>query len=383
MFRFVKLVARNSARNKRRTLLTVMSIAVSIFIFAALMSLPTLVNQVLRDRASSQRLIVHSTASYFSNPLPYAYLTQIQAVKHVEIATGYSIFMSTYRDPGDLVPVVAVDPEHINELFSDYGITRSAAREFARIRTAALVGRTLQARFGWKVGEHVILRGVSYPVDLSLSILGTLSGAFNSSFLVMCRRDHLDEVLGNSGTVNMFWVKVDSSASIPGVIHEIDQTFANSAFETNSESEEVVIQNRLASQRLYLDGAKILAAVVVVTIGLVAANTAAMSVRERRRELAVMRSLGFTRAAVVAMVTAEGFAIGVAGGVIGCLAAYLGLRLVPYASRSLGVLAYVLSIPGANIVAGLGVAAAIGTLAGLIPALAASRHDIVDQLRAI
>jgi putative ABC transport system permease protein len=199
----------------------------------------------------------------------------------------------------------------------------------------------------------------------------------------MCRRDHLDEALGNTGTVNLFWVKVDSSTSIPSVIHDIDQTFANSAFETNSESEEVVIQNRLSSQRLYLDGAKILSAIVIITIGLVAANTAAMSVRERRHELAVMRSFGFTRAMVVAVVTAEGFAIGLSGGVLGCAAAYGGLRLVPYASRSLGVLAYVLSIPGGNILAGLGAAAAIGGIAGLIPALAASRHEISDQLRAI
>ena len=374
---------RNCLRSRRRTLLTVLSIAVSIFIFSALMSLPALVNQVLRDRASSQRLIVHSTASYFSNPLPYAYLSQIQSVKHVECATGYSIFMSTYRNPGDQVPVVAVDPGPVTDLFSDYGITPAAAQEFSRISTAALVGKTLMARFGWKLGDHIILRGVTYPVDLSLTIVGKFAGGFNSAFLVMCRRDHLDETLGNTGTVNLFWVKVDRAASIPSVIHDIDRTFANSAFETNSEAEEVLIQNRLLSQRLYLDGAKLLSVIVIITIGLVAANTAAMSVRERRHELAVMRSLGFTRATVVATVTAEGFVIGLSGGVIGCLAAYGGLRLVPYASRSLGVLAYVLSIPGANILAGLSVAATIGVIAALIPALAASRHEIADQLRAI
>jgi putative ABC transport system permease protein len=372
---------KHTARNPRRTLLTVISIAVSIFIFAALMALPTLVSQVLRERANSQRLVVASKAGYFYN-LPYAYRQRIQSLPHVKIVSGETIFMATYRDPADQVPAIAIDPESIGELFSDWEIASDAAARFAQLRTGALVGDTLLDRFHWKVGDQIILHGTSLPVDIQLTIVGRLRTS-TAAFLIIFRRDRLDEALHRPGTVTIFWVKVDRSRFIPTVLQDIDRIFANSPSETLSQSELTASQNRVGEMRVLFDGARLLAAIVVVAIGLVAVNTAAMEVRERRREMAIMRALGFSRAAVVGMVVAEGFVIGLTGGATGCASAYVGLKFMPYASRSLGILAYAIVMPARNIISGVLIATAIGVVSSFVPAFFATSNDISSDIRAL
>jgi putative ABC transport system permease protein len=381
MLTLLPLVLRNVTRNVRRTILTILSISVSIFIFAGLTSLPNLVNQILRERANSQRLVVYNKGGYFYS-LPSAYARRIESIKHVRRVIGESIFLATYRDPNDQVPALAADPEHFTEVFDDWGIGAAAARGFANERTGALIGRTLMRRFRWKVGDLVMLHGLNAPLDIQLKVVGELNDA-SVGFVIIFRHDYLDEALGHRGTVDIFWVKVDRSQNIPQVIRDIDETFANAAFETKTESELAASENRVAQMRVLIDGAKFLALIVVLAIGLVAFNTAAMSTRERRREMGVMRALGFTRAAVVTMALTEGLILGLAGGAIGCTAAWIGLKLLPHASRSIGMLAYAIAMPTQSIANGIFIAAAVGTLSAFIPAAAATRDDISSTLRAV
>src|SRR5215469_3714621 len=380
MLTLLPLVLRNVTRNLRRAILTILSIAVSIFIFAGLTSLPSLVNQILRERVNSQRLVVYNKGGYFYT-LPSAYARRIESTKHVERVIGESIFLATYRNPNDQVPALAADPEHFAEVFNDWGIGADAASGFVNERTGALVGRTLMSRFRWKVGDLVMLHGLNAPIDIQLKVVGELNAAA-AGFVIVFRHDYFDEALGHRGTVDIFWVKVDRLQNIPQVIRDIDETFVNAAFETKTESELAASENRVGQMRLLIDGAKFLALIVVLTIGLVAFNAAAMSARERRREMAVMRSLGFTRAVVVAMATVEGLILGLAGGGLGCTAAWMGLKLLPHASRSIGMLAYAIAMPSQSIANGIFIAAGIGALSAFIPA-AATRGDISSTLRAV
>jgi putative ABC transport system permease protein len=381
MLTLLALVLRNVTRNLRRTTLTILSIGVSIFIFAGLTSLPSFVNQVLRERANSLRLVVYNKGGYFYS-LPSAYARRIESMKHVSRVIGESIFLATYRYPNDQVPALAADPEHFAEVFGDWGIAADDASGFVSQRTSALVGRTLMSRFRWKVGDLVMLHGLNVPIDIQLKVVGELNAAV-ARFVIVFRHDYLDGSLGHRGTVDLFWVKVDRSQNIPQVIRDIDETFANAAFETKTESELAASENKVAQMRVLIDGAKSLALIVVLAIGLVAFNTAAMSARERRREMAVMRSLGFRRAAVVAMATAEGLILGLAGGALGCTAAWIGLKLLPHASRSIGMLAYAIAMPSKSIANGILIAVTIGALSAFIPAAAAVRGDISSTLRAV
>ena len=291
---YLSLVLRNLARNKRRTILTTLSITVSIFIFASLISLPGLLNQILRDRANSRRLITHSKASLFYM-LPESYRRRIESLPHVEAVAAYSVFLATYRDPNEQLGVLAVDNDHIGEIFPDWDISAEADHDFKSIRTAALVATNLMKVYGWKVGQTFMLRGTMYPVDLQLTIVGVLNEEAAGPRIIF-RRDYMEELLGRPGTANLFWVKVDSSKSAPEVIAAIDEMFANSPNETATETEVALIKSQEGGTlSLLLNGAKFLAAIVMFTIALVAANTAAMAVRERRHEMAVMRAIGFTR----------------------------------------------------------------------------------------
>ena len=379
---YLSLVLRNLTRNKRRTILTTLSITVSIFIFASLISLPGLLNQVLRDRANSLRLICHSKASLFYM-LPESYRRRIEALPHVEAVAAYSVFLATYRDPNEQLGVLAVDDDHIGEIFPDWDISAKADHDFKTMRTAALVATNLMKVYGWKVGQTFMLRGTMYPVDLQLTIVGVLNEEAAGPRIIF-RRDYMEELLGRPGTANLFWVKVDSSKSSPEVIAAIDEMFANSPNETATETEVALIKSQEGGNLgLLLNGAKFLAAIVIFTIALVAANTAAMAVRERRHEMAVMRAIGFTRRSIVARILVEGLIVGVAGGVLGCILALFGFELLPRVSGALGPLALAMTLQPRIVAYSFLIAALIGAASGFIPATLATRGDIATELRAI
>jgi len=379
---YLSLVLRNLTRNKRRTILTTLSITVSIFIFASLISLPGLLNKVLRDRANSLRLICHSKASLFYM-LPESYRRRIEALPHVEAVAAYSVFLATYRDPNEQLGVLAVDDDHIGEIFPDWDISAKADHDFKTIRTAALVATNLMKVYGWKVGQTFMLRGTMYPVDLQLTIVGVLNEEAAGPRIIF-RRDYMEELLGRPGTANLFWVKVDSSKSSPEVIAAIDEMFANSPNETATETEVALIKSQEGGNLgLLLNGAKFLAAIVIFTIALVAANTAAMAVRERRHEMAVMRAIGFTRRSIVVRILVEGLIVGVAGGAFGCVLALLGFDLLPRVSGALGPLALAMTLQPRIVAYSFLIAVLIGAASGFIPATLATRGDIATELRAI
>jgi putative ABC transport system permease protein len=379
---YLSLVLRNLARNKRRTILTSLSITVSIFIFASLISLPGLLNAVLRDRANSRRLITHSKASLFYM-LPESYRRRIESLPHVQAVAAYSVFLATYRDPNEQLGVLAVDNDHIGEIFPDWDISEEADHDFKSIRTAALVATNLMKVYGWKVGQTFMLRGTMYPVDLQLTIVGVLNEEAAGPRIIF-RRDYMEELLGRPGTANLFWVKLDSSKSAPEVIAAIDEMFANSPNETATETEVALIKSQEGGTlSLLLNGAKFLAAIVMFTIALVAANTAAMAVRERRHEMAVMRAIGFTRRSIVVRILVEGLIVGVAGGALGCVLALLGFELLPRVSGALGPLALAMTLQPRIVAYSFLIAALIGTASGFIPATLATRGDIATELRAI
>jgi putative ABC transport system permease protein len=379
--KFLPLIFRNLGRNRRRTLLTIVSIAVSIFIFAALMSLPAVVNEILRDRISALRVICHNKAG-FTYPLPQAYGRTIAGIPHVEAVTGYAVLLTTYRDPSDRVGVAGVDPDAIREMWPDWGITAAEAEEFEQARTKALVSADLMKRFKWKLGDHVTLRSLVPPADVDFTIGGVFGsrGPDNAVFLPL---DRIQRVQGSQGKVVLFWLRVDRSSSIPQVIREIDERFANSANQTETESESALARNQLRTYRLVFVGAKAIAAIVLFAIALVAANTAAMAVRERRHELAVLRAIGFTRRAVVVMVLGEGVLIGLGSGLFGCAIAYAALKSLPHFANALGPIAQIVRLMPGVAAASVALATAIGLLSAAIPGLTVTRRRISDEIRAV
>jgi putative ABC transport system permease protein len=373
--KFVPLIIRNLLRNRRRTILSVLSIAVSTCIFAGLMSVPAVAARILRDRVSTLRLICGNKAG-FNYLLPAAYGETIRDLPHVSAMTGYLVMMTSYRKAGELIPVIGLDPDQFHVIWPEWASAQDAAA-LGRSRSAGLVGSELVKRFKWKVGDNIILHGLSPPADLSLTIAGML-GSRQTRNLVIVPIDRLNKLEDFQGKVAIFFVKADASEFAQPLLKEIDEHFANAPFETSTQTELGVAQSQLHDFRLLFVGAQLIAGIVVIVIALVSANTAAMAVRERRHELAVMRAIGFTRRTLVGFLITEGLLMGLAAGAMGSAIAYgllrvfgpallgpdFGLRLMPaVASESIAV------------------AAAIGLASAAIPALSATRRAIADSLR--
>ena len=377
--KYTALVFKNLVRSKRRTFLTVLSIAVSLFIFSALVSIPTVANEILGNTASSTRIATHNKAG-LAYSIPVAYKQRIVTVPHVEVVVPESWFGGVYHEVYDQFPNLAADPENVDKMWPDWGISAEQFEQFKKIRTAALVGGDTMKRFHLHVGQQIQLKGTLYPFNVTLQIVGTISGKAPPDFLLF-RRDYLEEAAGRPGIVDNIWVKVDKPENLPQVIAAIDEGFANSSAETLSESEAAFIGNFLDQYRMFFRMAELLGFIVVLTIGLVAANTAAMSIRERRGEIAVMRSMGFPSRTILSLLLAESLLIGLIGGVIGCGSAYIVLKgfSIGNVGGPLGAIRMPPLVLGETLV----VAALIGLFSAMVPASSAARRNIVDALRTV
>jgi len=376
--KYAAFVFKSLLRSKRRTILTVLSIAVSLFVFSALMSLPSMVNQVLAESASSLRVVVHNEEG-LTYSLPEAYKRKIAAIPHVIGVAPLSWFGGIYHELNDQFDNMAYDPESVDVVFPDYGLSKEVIEKFKATRTACLVGRETMKRFHWSVGQQIMLRGTVYPFNLTFTIVGVLGGKAPATIL-MFRRDYLEEAYGRPGFVDIYFVRVDKASSLRQVSAAIDAQFADSSAETKTESEDAFMGGYLDQYRMVFRLARGLGLIVILTIGLVAANTAAMSIRERRGEIAILRSIGFPSRTILALLLSESLLIGLAGGALGCVAAYLALRL--FSAPGIGEISTI-RMPAIVLAQALVVSAFIGIFSAYVPARSAARRNIVDTFRAV
>lgn len=376
--KFAILVIRNLLRNRRRTILTVLSISVSLFIFSALASIPTVANRILEDSASSARIACHNRAG-LAYELPAAYQQRIATIPHVVAVSPESWFGGIYHELSDQFGNEAVDPNTAERVWPDWNVTHEQWAQFRKLRTACLVGPATMRRFAFHLGQQIMLRGTYYSFPLTLTIVGVLGGRAPPDFLVF-RRDYLQEAAKRSPFIDIFWLRVDKSENVDQVIAAVDQGFADSSAETKSESEAAFNANFIGGFRVFVRMSEILGLVVVITIAFVCANTAAMSLRERRAEIAVMRAMGFTSGSVVLLLVGESLLIGLLGGALGCSVGYLALHGFSSAFPSVGGLP---QMPARVVVETLIIAGVIGFLSALVPAASAARRNIVDTLRAV
>ena len=377
--KYARLVLRNLSRNLRRTTLTIFAIALAVFTYSTLASLPYLAEHLVSSPNSERRLVTMNKSGFFY-PLPAAYRRKIQAIPHIEAVSAMTYFGGIYRSPSDQIGV-AVDADAVGTLWPDWGITAERAALFQRTRTGCLVPPATMHKYGWKIGEHIILKGSVYPADVSLVIADEL-GDKAPPDAVLFRRDYLQEVIGAGGRINAYYAIVDRKEELPATIASIDETFANSSAETNSASEASWVSSFFDLRTLLLILSTV-AGAVVFAMSLVAANTMVMAMRERRREIAVMRALGFGPSLIVALTLTESTAIGLAGGIAGCATAYALAKLLPFSILPLGPVDLFAILPPAVLARALGLAVLIGVVAGSIPAAGLVRRGIVESIRAV
>jgi putative ABC transport system permease protein len=381
------LVMRNVRRNLRRTILTVLTVALSTLIFAVLAAVPASMDQIVKEASRSLRVLVNNrTGPWYG--LPARYCDDILRMPGVKACLSFTGWFGTYRDPQDTILAFAVKPVNtvVADVVPDYGISRDAIVNFGKNRRAAWAGTLLMKHNGWKLGQQFILRGTGAGhMELSFVLVGEIPSKHYPNTFVF-RRDYLEDALkANGEPIGDPWflmVRVGGVQQIPGTIKAIDDHFHNSDFETRTVTESDSIAGGLSELGDVRGIVLSLCSIVLLTVLLIAANSMAMTVRERLSEVAVLRTLGFTPMQVAAMLFGECGLIGLAGGALGAgVALWLfggGLTL----GAVLGGVGYLWVSPAIALEA-LGVAVALCLLSGLLPILSAIRTAPALALREV
>jgi len=381
--KYIGLVLKSARRSKRRTLLTIMSVAIAVFLFASLRAVLDGFNAAAEASSSTRIVTQRATSLFFSMPSSHA--ETIKSTPGVEALTWANWFGGVYKDPQNFFAQFAVDPESYLRLYPEVELTPEERTAFLQDRTGCIVGDGLAKRFGFKVGDKITLQ-VGIPVygtrDFDFNVRGIYrsGGAAVDNQSMLFHWKYADERSILPGQVGWYVAQIADPNDATRIAMAIDQKFANSPNETKTETEKQ-FQSTFVSMfgNLNLLLGSIALAVVITTL-FVAGNTMAMSVRERTTEIAVMRTLGFPSGTIFLLIAGEGLMMAVAGGLVG---AVLARVVVNPDLLQMGAFIPAFGVNNTNLAMGLALSAVIGALAGLIPATMASRLRIVDALRRV
>ncbi len=378
--KYKSLIIANLFRKKLRTTLTIGSFAVALFLFGLLVVVHGAFNQGV-DVAGADRLDVINKTSIIQ-PLPYSYRDQILRIPGVKAITYDNWFGGVYQDEKNFFPQFAIDPENQRVVFPEFVIPDDQWKAFLEDREGAIAGSGIAKRFGWKVGDRIPIKGAIYPGDWEFNIRGIYNGSRDNDDLTQFwfHYKYLDERRQfGKGQVGWYTVKLNTPDDGTRVAKTIDTMFANSPYETKTETEKALATDfaKQFGNIGFLISA--VGSVVFFTLLLVTGNTMAITVRERIGELAVLKAVGFNDRFVLFLVLGESLLIAAIGGAIGlalCKLMTLG------GDPTHGFLPF-FYLPGPMILLGFGVALAVGVLAGILPATSAMRLRVVDALRRV
>ncbi len=378
-----RFVRKNAFRNKRRSLLTLLSISFSLLLLTVMITIWRAFYMSDGSAESAQRLIVRHKVS-LAQFMPISYREKIRSIPGVKNVVNETWFGGQFIDdkPEHFFAQFGTDPNEIFDVQRDFHIPPDQLEAWKKDRAGCVVDEELAKKFGWKIGDRIHIKGTIFPVDLELTLRGMFAAPAATQTLYF-NNTYIDEGWPKiKGFVGFFGVLADSPQAVPEVAKAIDAQFRNTDRPTKSESEKAFNLDWIAM----LGNVKgfilsICAAVVFATL-LVSANTMAMSIRERTREVALLKTLGFTRGTVLALFMGESVTLAAFGGLLGAFAAS-GLVYMMAHSPQMGLFLTGVKFSVPMILVATLVGATVGLVSSFVPAYNASRGNIVDGLRHI
>lgn len=378
-----KLVWRNLIRNPIRTFLTLASVGLALFILCLLSAILQAMEGT--EGAAANRVVVrHAVALTFT--LPENYWEKLRRLDHVIEVTPLNWYQGTYIDDkqANFFPRFSSDPETLFKVFDDNVIPPEQLQAFKDDRAGFVAGKTLVEKYGWKMGDQITIKGDIYPVDVQLNLRGIFENTKvrSGERQIFFQRRYLEEAMNNPGQIGTYWLKLDSPNSVAAVVRAAEEMFTNSDAPVRAETEEAFALSFLemmGNVRLLLGS---IGLAIVVSILFITANTMAMAARDRTREVAVLRTLGFRTGQVTLLVLAESVLVAMIGAFIGTGFAWALLKVAHGTLEDIGLFGNLAVSPVLFAVA-LGAGAVLGFLSGILPAMAAARTDIVDGLRKV
>jgi putative ABC transport system permease protein len=375
-----RFVTKNAFRNKRRSILTVLSIGFSLLLLTFLMTLWRAFALEDGSAESTLRLIVRHRVS-LTFTLPSYYREKIRAVPGVVAVVPSSWFGGTYKDvkAQNMFAQFGTDPDEFFKVFRDFQAPQDQILAWQRDRQGALVADSLAQKYGWKLGDRIVIQGTIYPVNLELNVRGIYhrnpdfpSVYFNSKYV----EEAVSFFKGQAGT---FYIEADDPSHVSEIAKTVDDMFRNSPQPTKAESEKAFgleFVAMMGNVKAFI--LSICSAVLFATL-LVSANTIAMSIRERTREVAVLKTLGFTRNGVLGLFVSEAVSLSLIGGLIGAMLA----KAMVFAFSHSPMTFFPLKLTPGIFLLALLVSVIVGLVSAALPSYHASKVNIVDGLRHI
>ncbi len=374
-------IAKSAFRNKRRSLLTVASIAFSLLLLCVMLCVwrSFYIDKGAPD--SALRIMTRHKVS-LANFLPIYYRDKIRAIPGVAHVVPMTWFGGTYINdkPENYFAQFATDPDEYFDVAADKNMPPDQLADWKRDRGGCVVDAELAKKHHWKIGDHIHLQGTIFAVNLDLTLRGIYTIDPPNSALYFHTKYLEESVDWFKDTAGFYFIRVDTPEHMPQVAHAIDAMFRGSPVPTKSESEQAFKLDFIATLGNVKAFILSICGAVVFTTLLVCANTMAMSIRERTREVAVLRTLGFTQGSILQLLLSESIAISLIGGLIGIV---LGSGAILFLARPGIGLPVSMHMTAATAAVALAVAFFVGLASGVIPSYRASNLGIVDALRHI
>ncbi|MGQ0702631.1 MAG: ABC transporter permease [Gemmatimonadales bacterium] len=378
--KYFRLVLANLGRRKWRTFLTTAGITLALFLFASLRTVVTTIDATAQWGGARRLVSTNATGIVF--PLPLSYANRIRAVPGVTGVTWANWFGGRYGDGKRFFGQFAVDPESYLDLYPEMSVPADQKAAFLADKSGALIGRRLLDVFGWRVGQNVTIQGTIFPGDWTFTISGvyTPTDKVLNDDMMIFRHDYLDERIGRAGIAGWYVVEIDDPNNAARTAKAIDDMFRNSSSATKTGTEQAFNASfaTMWGNVSLLMGTIGLA--VVFAILMVTANAMMMSSRERTREVAVLKTIGFPDRVLFTLVMAEAALITFTGAAIG-----LGAAKLLYKATNFNAAGF---LPGFDVTTGTlllggGIALLLMLASGLVPAIRAARQPIVVSLRRV
>ena len=375
--KFAKLIFKNILRNKRRTLLTVSSMVVSLFL---IISLATILTEFERgtSEASPVRLVArHSVSLMF--PLPMAQLEKMKTVPGVKEVMPFSWFGGIYKDEKNFFPNFAADARKMRSMISEIKMSDAEWDAFINDRQGAIVGQKLVKLYGFTPGQRITLKSPIYNAEVEFIIRGVYTGSDEKTLYF--HHEYINELLpaGSKDKAGTFSIVANSADDVPRVAQAIDSLFVNTDAPTKTESERefaMSFQTMMGGVKQFLYG---IMAAITFSLLLVMGNTMAMSVRERTKEVGTLKAIGFQRGTITALFLGEALLVACIGAALGIAAAVLVFNSI---DLSLYVPNFISFVPtGQTLIAVFVLSIFVGLVSVIYSAYRVSGLTIAEALR--
>ena len=377
--KFIPLIWANLSRKRVRTTLTIGSFAVALFLFGILAATRSAFGQ-FEETAGADRLVVTNKVSLIQ-PLPIAYRDKIARVPGVTGVTFFHWFGGVYQDEKNFFAQFAIDPENQLKIYNEFSVPDEQWQAFRAERIACVAGRKLADRFKWKIGDTIPIKGTGYQGNWEFHLVALYKGKRpqDDETQFWFRADYLEEKAEAwaKGKAGWYALRIASTDQAISVQKAIDGQFANSAYETRTQTEQAMAAS-FAKQMGNIEFLILsVGSVVFFTLLLVTGNTMAIAVRERTAEMAVLKALGYGDSFLLSFVLFESTLIAMLGTGLGLVLA----KILTLSGDPTGGMLPIFYLSPQALAAGLGLGLTVGLVSGALPAYSAMRLRVVDALR--